>query len=175
MNEIAFELSKEDFVDFQIYYSKTSKAGKDQKKRTQLVLAILYLLSIAAFIISFSGWARVFSVGIIVIFGAFQLLTYEKRQEKRITRYVGKMVDASSPKGTLGQKKVTLYEDHLLLAEEGGESKLHYGAQMKILESEKNYFIFRDEISAIIIPKKAFPNPAAEKQFMDFLRGKLLP
>ncbi|MFC3912287.1 hypothetical protein ACFOSS_02255 [Pseudaeromonas sharmana] len=171
-NIIKYEITKHDLIDFHLYYAKNSKAIKNQIRGAQITLLVMFAVSIVCFCIIFDGLPRVFSIAFVLLFGFVQIITYEYRQNKKIIRYVNKLVASNTSKHFLGRKSLTINTDSIIFTDENTELKFSITPDVTLKESEKSYFIFRSETPAVILPKKFISNESGTEELLNNLNKK---
>lgn len=154
--KITVEVTANDFIDFQINDMKTSKIAREHFRNARLILAFVYSCTIVTFYFLFEGITFYMSAGLIVLFAVIQIVSYKDRTIKRTIKKIQTVVAGDNAKNTLGKKEYEITENNYLVCrEDSGETSFDIRLIEKIQESNYNYFLYRDKISAYIIPKKS--------------------
>ena len=72
----------------------------------------------------------------------------------RVTRIARRLISQAGSCKAVGAKRLRVHGDEILYKEEGGTRKLGIGEIALILESDRNYFLFTADASAVILPKE---------------------
>lgn len=157
---IEYDLSKEDYVEFQLYHFKKSKDNKIMVFRRSIIhpswifllLLIFYALSGLPVIISFIS---------IIPFYTLSILLYPKYYLHKLRANLCKAYLKSSD--SYCKNEVIISEGNLYCKDELCEVKW---LSFKTIEETTNLIlIYLNITSAIIIPKRAFLNDEERKKF----------
>lgn len=162
---LQYELTAEDFIDFQLYYNRTSKTIQHSVLKTRVLMVGIYTMGAVYFIFSFKGVSLIIGLGVLFLLASVQLYLLPRRQEMKVKKLVKKMIADDNANKTLGNKKLALEDNTLVYEEELGVYKIDAGQISKIEETERSFFLFKDEISALIVPKRAFQSPEEGVRF----------
>jgi hypothetical protein len=170
MYKFEYELTEQDFLDFLTYYYQGTKAYTQQLFILKITLFVLYASSIILFIHFLQGFFAIVPILIILLYSYRQFKTLPETLIKSHRKAMSKMIDGDKAKKTLGLKKFTLEKNEIVYIETNSHSSLKLNEIHKIGETETSVFIFVDEIAAIIIPKRVFPNREEKIAFLQTLQ-----
>lgn len=162
--KIDYELSKYDYLDFNMNYMSNLKTGKKvfiaQRYITPIVFFIVALIMTKATSIpqgdSFKGAALCY-----VLWAIFYPRYFNWASSKRIL----KMLDENGSEGMMGDHSLTLTERSIINSTPRGDSRTDWKNIKKIIETQKHIFIFISAESAYILPARVFKDENEKKKF----------
>lgn len=138
--------------------------------KIRLILAVIYLLgAISLYFVLSMLLIKIVSIGTLLICGGYQIIIYEKLHEKRVKKAVIKMISNNQAKETLGMKTITVSNGQLIYAENNGEQRIN--RFKSIGESARCYFLQKDDVAAIILPKRVFSTAEDKQSFLGHMGG----
>jgi ABC-type multidrug transport system fused ATPase/permease subunit len=170
MLELEYDVLADDFIDFQMHYFHHSKIFKNQLKTMKFVVAAVYIIAIVIFFILFEGMIKYMAIIFVILFGYNQISKMSNDVEKKHRKTLMKMIEGDKAKKTLGKKKLTIENDTVIYEEYVSNSKINFHDLLKVEESEKSIFLFVEEISAIIVPKRIFETEQSQKAFLELVK-----
>ncbi len=173
MYQFEYELNNQDFVDFLLHHFMTTKEYSKNLLLLKIVHLVLYTLAIILFLHLFQGVFALIPIFVVLIISFFQFKNLPQTMLKSYRKSVYRMIAGDKAKRTLGHKKFTMNENEIIFEESLSSSSLQKCDIHKIDETETSIFIFVDEISAIIIPKRVFDNEKDIEDFRHALNRKL--
>jgi hypothetical protein len=171
MRKLEYEVSQEDFIAFNLDYWRTTASAQSRFRRSRLLLAALYVILAAAMYLGFRGLAGAVSGGFMLAFGALQSFLARRAAERRIAKACRSMTAGKDAHRVLGKKGLMVEGGNLVTEEEGGSGVFALSGIERIGESEACLFLYRDAISAFIIPKSAFSGPEEMAEFRSLIEG----
>lgn len=166
-----YELSKQDYIDFNIYHMKNSDTLKRSLHLQQYLLPIFYL--IMPFILAgITDIPLVIWLTTFVIVAVLWVIFYPKYFMSSTIKRISKLVDEGKNKDMLGKHCIIVDEDGIVEKTENGESRTKWNGVEKVTETEKYVFIYISSIMAYIIPKSVFVSDIIKNEFLSLLRGK---
>jgi hypothetical protein len=167
MYQFEYELSEQDFLDFLTYYYQRTKSFLQQLLLLKITLFVLYASAIILFIHFLQDFFAIVPILIILYFSYRQFKTLPETLLKSYRKSAMKLIDGDKAKKTLGHKKFTMKDSVIVYEEAFSSSSLQIDDIHKIGETGTSIFIFVDEISAIVLPKRVFPNEQEMREFRD--------
>lgn len=170
--KLEYELTKQDYIDFNIDHMKNSNILKRSLLMQQYGIAVLYLVMpfIFANVTDIPLWYWLTSF---VIAAVLWIIFYPKYFMSASAKRISKMIDAGKNKDMFGKHSLTISEEGINEASENGESKINWSGVEKIIETEGHFFIYISSVMAYIIPKSAFKDENAKNEFLSSLKGKI--
>ncbi len=170
--KIEYELSKQDYIDFNIYHANNSEVVKKsllvQRYVTPVIFLILPFLLGRVTEIPLWYWFTVFLVTA-VLWVAFYPRYFMAVTMKRVSR----MVDEGKNKDLLGKQSIIVDEEGFIRKSQNGENRMNWSGVEKIVSAEKHFFIYVSSISAYVIPKSPFENESDKDRFFEFVSRML--
>lgn len=172
--ELDYEITKDDYIEFNLDFLSHSKVTNKEITRARIIaitsiplyfLLIILLLEFDFFPLLISG----VGYSIFIIYKAITIKkSYFKRTEKRIRR----IVDEGKGVKSIGIRKLIIEEDVLKYIgdEETIEGKLSNLGYVR--ETENTILLYRDEVSAYIVSKKAFKSQEELDGFKNMINSK---
>ena len=149
-----YKISWEDFIDSQLTYNRNSDVVKKNIKRTRLNMISFYIFLLLITYPALRGTVRIIVLASITLIGIAHIVSIERLYEMRIRRISKEVSNEANIEKIIGEKKITIKDDVILYKEKVKTTKIELEKIERILESELNYFIYVDDVSAIILPKK---------------------
>lgn len=166
--KITFELTEDDYINYNIDHSKQSESVK----RSLLIQRFMgpAIFVIAPFIITqFTDiplwyWLLVFGVASILWF-----IFYPKYFRGEIARRVKKMLEEGNNENLFNQRSLELTSDGITEKSSIGKSHIHW-AKINHLEETADYFyIYISSVSAHIVPKRVFGSLREQENFAQII------
>lgn len=163
---IDFELTMQDYIDFNFNYMDTSKSMKHMKLIQYILLTLLFLATMLHDIIvkRRSIW---FSVCIYTVLIILWVKFNDKIIKKLMKPIIVKAVKEGKKTNVLGNHNLTLDEDGIVYRTEFSETK--YKRIEKIVETDNHIFVYVNTVTACIIPKRVFINIEDKDKFLNML------
>lgn len=166
-----YELTKQDYIDFNVHHIKNSNTLKKSLFMQQYVLAVIYL--ILPFILSkVSDIPLLYWLVVFVIVAVLWVIFYPKYFMAATIKRILKLVDEGKNKDMLGKHILTVNEEGIIEESENGESRINWSGVEKVVETEKHFFIYFSSIMAYIIPKSVFEKDNTKNEFLKLLDEK---
>ena len=170
---ISFILTDKNYIDFQLDYLRNSANARRQLFKTRLLLAAVYVITAAVVYLLQPGPKTLIVIMVLGCVGAVQIFFWDKFYRRIVMRAVKRMLQSGNANKTLGKKQISLDGDDLVYEEESGTTRQKISQLKKLRESASCVFLYRDEISAYIIPNTAFPSPEEKKSFLEAIASRL--
>lgn len=169
--KIEFELTEQDFVDFNIFHFENSKSVRSAHRKARFLAPVLFM-AIPFVMKNVSEIPFLYWFVIFLILSILWVTLYPARMKKSIEKSVRKVL-LERPNSIFGKKTVTLTDKGILTSGEDNNSEISYSAISEISESKKGtLYLYNSSLSAIIIPQSAFKYDTHKKEFLDELNKK---
>lgn len=173
--KIAFDLTKEDLIKFYGYvwwFCPEKKLFRIKAKlRPGIIMVILFLL-----FLSFSGQINKLPIINIMIFSIFILfipfLNIERSVLLRLEKNLDVLLKDPKNKNLLGNRILEFDEENFYESLDDVKITYKYSIIQKVEYYENTYFLFVNNISAIIIPNTAFNNDLELNKFKEIINNK---
>lgn len=164
--EYKYNIEHNDFIDFQLHYLKTNPELQSSLKKNLIIIITVYIIVLIGMFIYFkSSLFMLLIVALIMIaVSVLQIISYKKRVQKNIVKKVLYYIKTGRLDDIFGEKILSVYDEKIVFNETKGIKNFNKSDIKKIEQSKLCIFIYTDEMSAIIVPKKNLT-----KEDIDFL------
>lgn len=167
--EINYELTKEDFIQFNMYHYKNSKVMKKSLIFMRYFLPIFFI--VAAIVTFVLRQEIAISSIIFVIVGCLWFVLFPGIMNKSIYKKVDQFFSEGKNLSLLGKHSIVINEESIIEKSETSEVKHSWATVEKVAESETHIIIYVSAVSAYMIPIKAFNNDEEKSKFIDLVRN----
>lgn len=156
MQEFSYELTEQQFVDFNLYHAKHSEAVKRSLTIQRFVIPIIYLMMpfVMGPIFNWSVWGLMIPF---ILFAALWIIFFPPYFHWNIKRMSRKMVNEGKNEGLLGTHELFIDSQGIREVTKNGETHVRWSGIEKCGEDAVNVYLYNSAMSAMIIPKKAVP------------------
>ena len=167
-----YELTKQDYIDFNIYHIKNSDTIKRSMLLQRYVMAALYLILpfLVASVTDIPLWYWFIAF---VIAAVLWVAFYPRYFMSTTVKRISKMLEEGNNKDMLGQHSISLDDEGFRETSLNGESKVSWSGVEKVGDTESHIFIYTSSIMAYIIPKRTFLDENTRLEFLKILNEKL--
>lgn len=166
--EIKYELTKDDFLEFNLYHAENSKTVKKTLNIQRYIISIIFIFA-AIVMSSYLDIPYSFTIPFYLVVFLIWVLFYPKYFKWHIKRNVSKMLDEGKNKGIIGEQSLSISNEGIISISEVGEMKNNWSSVEKIVKTDKIILIYISSISAYIIPIKAFNNEEEVNSFISYV------
>lgn len=169
--EINYELTSQDFVEFQQIISRQNKVTINTGRLIGVVFVLLvladFIYCVATGLIQFNGRSI-----LLYLFGRFLLqflflIAAAKILNWTSQKLLQKEIDNTGKNGLFCEHKIILDEDELIEITDINTSRYSWKGISEITENEKFVVIPINLSASYLIPKRYFSNPTHIKEFID--------
>lgn len=173
-----FELTEQDYLDFNMF---TVKNYKFYKTKIKLFRVIFTIVPIGTGLVCwlFDGIKRSradFMVGLFVAMTLLSILfwlVFPKFFDILMLRNAKKILFKEGKNNILGERTLFFEEDKIQTLTEYEESSIHYGAITQIKQSEKAIYLYTAPAMAMILPIRVFADEVEKQEFINFINTRL--
>jgi hypothetical protein len=166
---IDYDLTKQDYIDFNINYMNNSKSMKNSMLLQRFIIPVVYL-ALPLFLKQVTRIPIWYWYCVFIIFSLIWIIRYPKMIEKSVTKKVSKLIDEGKATGIVGHHRFTYTNEGIVDKTEFSETK--YSVFERVVESDKHIFIYVSSVMAYIIPIRVFKNQEEKLNFLNTLNGK---
>lgn len=166
--QINYDLTKEDYIDFNMHHGLRSKTVKKSIFLQQYIIPIVYLI-VPFFLEDFKSPKFKYCMGVFIVIAIMWIVFYKKYLNSYMKKRIIKMMDEGDTLKNCGNKVMIISEEGIEDIGEHDQSKLKWDGVYKIEESDKHIFIYTNSMSAYVIPIRALDN---KERFLDVLNSR---
>lgn len=170
MYAFQYELTKADYVDFNLCHAKHSK----QFKKMLLIYRILgpIIILIGGYYIT--GYKDVMGIVIFSIAAILWAIFFPKTHFKSMERNVKKLIDEGKDTSLFELRKVQI--DEKGITEESIEEGIfkRWNKIVKIETSMDNVFLYTSDLDALIVPRKIIGSDQAVQGLIEFITDQYM-
>ena len=171
MLELNYSLTKEDYIDYNVYTLWSAPFNKKSRAKIYFKLLGFFLLFALVWLFSISfSWI---SITMFAVFSLFVVLRIPQIQKKAIINKVEKLFLKEENQALLGPKTVTFSDTGIHVKSELSESRQQWKSITRRTENEKLYFLYTSSIQALIIPKRIMRNSEQKAAFEKILNQNI--
>ncbi|WP_422122376.1 YcxB family protein [Planococcus sp. X10-3] len=164
--ELNYKLTEEDYIDFNLFHAKNSKAVKKQVTIQRILVPVIYLvLAVLVSVVLDMPFLIIFIPVLIV--NILWIIFYPSYFYRLIKRNATKMMREGKNEGVLGAHKMIFTEDGLREISPKGEMSISWSGIESFGEDPSGFYLYNSGLSALIIPKKELGNSEAVSRFLD--------
>ncbi len=170
--QYTYDITPADFIALNLYFVEHDPVIRRSSQKLRWVGTML---------VFFGGLLLMLALGslspfAVVVYAAAAVLVYlllPKRISHNVRKNVERTLKTASSKSICGQKTFTMGEDRCTLTGEEENSSYEYGAFSKVVEDREEIYLFLDDVSALIIPHRAFADEAGRQAFLTGISAKI--
>lgn len=164
--KLSFELTEQDYIDFNLHYFDTSPTMRRSHNKSRLAGTLLFFVlpPVLRNMTDIPFWYWMTTLGIAGILWFFY---FPKMMKRLYTKQIRKLLKEQK-NYFIGKKTLELTSDGILTKGEDGESTVLYSSISKLQQHNGAIYLYNSAVSAIIIPADAF---LSEKERNDFLNN----
>lgn len=162
--ELHYNITKEDYVAFNLNYYRGNAVAQRSLKMTQALCSVIIIVGGSALMY----WLKTLNVISILVYAVLAGAVYfvlPKYEERRVVKNVERILRNANNKQLCGAKTLILRETEFELSGENEDTVYQYAAVQRTASDDKHYFIFVDEFSAVIVPFSAFADEQQKQAF----------
>lgn len=167
--ELNYKITEQDYIDFNVFHAKNSKAVQKQVTLQRVLVPIIYVvLSILMSAFLDITFLIIFIPFLLV--GILWFLYYPAYFYRLIKRNSTKMMREGKNDAVLGTHKMIFTEEGLREVSPKGEMTVSWSGIEEFSEGDTGFYLYNSGLSALIIPKKELGN---SEKVSSFLKGKM--
>lgn len=168
--KINFELTKQDYIDFNLFHLDHSKTGRKTLFIQRYIVSLIFIL--APFVLRWITEIP-FSYWMVVCLAAYILwvINYPKSLKKSVVKRIDKMLSEGKNTSLIGDNDIVINEGCITRITKQSESKSAWDTIESVQQNQKNIYIYNSALSAYIIPKRAFENKEDEASFINQVKA----
>ncbi len=160
---IEYELTTQDFMDFNLYHYHHSASMKRNLLITRTAIPVLFLLVV---LLQSHGskdpdW---YGITMAIVFSILWIVLYPKYLDRAIRRNLTKMMKEGKSEGLLGHRELSVTPESIVSKTITGEARSNIIE--KIDETDRYLFIYINAVSAHVIPKSVFKSAQDQREFL---------
>lgn len=170
--KFTFELTEQDYLDFNMFWVKTSKYVRKQIRIFRILFALLPFLVL--FLNLDTERMDVFIITL-VFFGVISILffVYLPALHRAFTLMGLKRMLSGQRNNNLGERTVMFEGNRMLHKTAYEDISMSYEKIVDLQQSDGAVYLFTAPAIALIIPFRVFATEEDKQRFIDFLKSKL--
>ncbi|CAM3114981.1 YcxB family protein [Filibacter tadaridae] len=151
--EVYYNLTEEDYINFNLYHVKNSKTG-NRALKLQRFLSPLFFIVIAYIYSIMSGIPFLPLFITFLVMSILWILFYPKYFYSLIARNTKKMIKEGKNDGLLGNHHLKITEEGLVDTSSHKETKVSWSGITRFKEDDSYFYLYNSSVSAYILPKR---------------------
>lgn len=169
---IEYDVSEQDYINFNLFHIKTSKKMRKSIWAADLTIAaILILASVFLFFVFKDRVVIPIYILVSLALIIFWVLFFPKWYELLLKRTIKKMIKRNESSFTPHQT-LTLKEDFIISKNSANKSNVEYDTIQRLESANNCIYIYINEIKAYIVPFSAFSGLNEKSKFEQILEEK---
>lgn len=172
MMELNYEITEQDFVDYNMYFIDHDLLTQKTLRRMRLIMAGLVIAG-GALLMYLLDTLNAVSTLVYVALAAVVYWYAPRGFKNKARKNVHQTIRRATNKHICGPKRLTADQDGVRLTGEGEDSSYPYSAFKRVTEAERQVYLYLDDLSALIVPNGAFQDAEHKSSFLAFLRSRI--
>ena len=164
--EIDYHLTEEDYLNFNMFHVKNSKAVRETLNMQRFLTPIIFI--IASFVLPKVG--SISFLGVFITFLVVSILWvifYPRYFYSYVIRGTKKMMKEGKNDGLLGKHHMILSEYGIIDSTSNGETKVTWSGIKTLSEDKQNIYLYNSSVSAYILPKRELDDVEEIKTYLN--------
>ena len=163
--EIRYNLTEEDYLNFNMFHVKNSKAVKRTLNMQRFLTPIIFI--IASFVFSKVGGMSFLGVFItFLVVSILWIIFYPKYFYSYVIRNTKKIIKEGKNDGLIGEHHMILSEEGIIDATSNGETRVSWFGIQTLSEDKHNIYLYNSSVSAYILPKRELDDVEEIKTYL---------
>lgn len=170
---LKYQLTEEEYFDYNYYTAWSSPEKKGYRIRYYLRVFVLYAAVAVLFIVGSNSRQKITDFIIFGIIALVYFLLVPWLIKKSIGRRVKDILRQPENQHVLGEAEIILMDNGIIDKDEASESKYNWDAIVRKAETPFCYYLYTNSHHAIVIPKRAIRNAEEKKELERLLNQHL--
>jgi hypothetical protein len=163
--EINYNLTEEDYLNFNMFHVKNSKAVKRTLNMQRFLTPIIFI--VLSYVLSKVGNMSFFELFIaFLIVSILWIIFYPRYFYSYVIRNTKKMIKEGKNDGLLGKHHMILSEEGIIDSTSNGETKVTWSGIQTVSEDKHNIYLYNSSVSAYILPKRELDDVEGIKTYL---------
>jgi len=163
--EINYNLTEEDYLNFNMYHIKNSKTGKKALNTQRYISPLFFLLVSYVFSIISDIPFFIFFITFLAM-SILWVIFYPKYFYSLIIRNTKKFIKEGKNDGLLGDHTMTMTDEGIVDISSNRETKVTWSGIDSFKEDNENLYLYNSSLSAYILPKRELDNVEEVKRYI---------
>lgn len=151
--EINYNLTEEDYINFNLYHIKNSKTGKRALALQRFLTPLFFIMiSYIYSVISDMSFLPLFITFLVT--SILWVIYYPKYFYRLISRNTKKMIKEGKNDGLLGDHQLKMTDEGLVDISSNKETKVTWSGITSFKEDDNSFYLYNSSVSAYILPKR---------------------
>lgn len=172
MIQYTYDIVPDDFVALNVYFAENDPVMKKSFQKLRMGATMFVFFGGLIFMLALN----MFTPLAVVVYGVVAALVYiflPKRFYHSMKKNVERTIRSASSKSICGPKTFTMDEKTCSLVGEEENSTYEYSAFSRIEVDREHIYLFLDDVSALILPFRAFADETARGGFLSGISAKI--
>ncbi len=173
--ELHYEITADEYIEFNIDFLEHSKTTDREIRKWRIIFVAsmpLYVL-LLSYLFKADMIAPLVAGGLYCAYMLFRVVNLKKSYYKKVERRIRKIMDEGTGVKSIGPKSLRIEDDKLEYVGEEEKSECKVSSLVHLRETPNTILLYRDGVSAYIVSKSAFRDPAEASNFMRMLQGRI--
>lgn len=170
--QINYNLTEEDYVNFNVFHIKNSKLAISNLRRRRFLAPLLFII-IAYVFSDVTKLPFIPVLAVTIILGVLWVIFYPKMFYGRITRKSQKAVDSGKIKPLLGDHEMKITKDGIVDSTNYGKTTAKWSDVTNFAENPAYFYLYISSVSALILPKRDLGEIENVDQLRNYFRAKI--
>ncbi|MCJ7842473.1 YcxB family protein [Lederbergia sp. NSJ-179] len=168
--EIKYNLTEEDYLNFNLFHVKNSKTAKKAMKMQRFLIPIVFI--VIPYVLSKMGDMSLFGLLIpFLLISILWIMFYPKYFYHYVIRHTKKLIKEGENDGLLGEHRMILSEEGIVDSASNRETKVTWSGIKTVKEDKHNIYLYNSSVSAYILPKRDLDDV---EEIKIYLQSKLI-
>ena len=170
--QYTYHITPEDFIALNIYFAENDPVVKKSFQKLRMGATMLVFFGGLIFMLALN----LFTPLAVVVYGIAAALVYvflPRRFYHSMRKNGERTTRNASSKPICGEKTFVMDEKTCSLIGEEENSSYEYSAFSKVIPDKEDIYLFLDDVSALIIPNRAFADDQARENFLTGISAKI--
>ncbi|WML32939.1 YcxB family protein [Clostridium sp. OS1-26] len=168
MFEIEYDLTREDYIEYNMNHMATSKTMKRTLFIQQYIISLMFIVAPFFFVritkAPFKFWLTVFLITYLL-----WVIFYPKYFKLVVKRRINKMLDEGKQENLFGRYSILITHEGILENSNMGQSNTNWNAVERLIETEEYIYIYISPVNAYIVPKRVFQDAMRKSEFINLI------
>ncbi len=150
--EIKFEVTKEDYIKFNLYHTENSPSQKKNLNLLRYIIPVLFSLLIYFIGTNLFNQPSIYWIIIAILFSLIWMITYPKQYRYLIQKETEKLINEGDNSEIFGKKKMIIDNETITVYNKSSSESIQINAIKDVKIYDDIIAIYTSAITAYIVP-----------------------